>query len=420
MVVIVSTAPWLIFPTVVPAATIVALVIAGVWLGWTFWRGPATPFDVALLILLLMVVGGAMVSPAPDLAWPKFCGLICGLAAFRAVAVWADTRRRLWIGMGFGLLVGLGFLIPGILSTNWGDKFPPMAAAANYLPRWIGGLPGARSGVNPNALGALVLLVLPGVIVAACLPWRTFGPRLGMSERMVPVCRTAAVILAALLLLLLVLTQSRTAWASLVGTAVVMVSGAAWIRVPRVRVALSIVGVASIVSAVWVVPRLVAAAVLSTDAPGAELTWRGRTDLWASGWNAAMDFPLTGLGLGSFREIAPVLYPIATLPSSFEMSHAHNTFLQVAVDAGLLGLVSYLALLLVAAYVCWRAARDRDLVVAAPAFALAANLLAIHLFGVTDALALGAKIGVLFWLNLGLIAALERVTVETGTDAWTT
>ncbi|MFN3763128.1 MAG: hypothetical protein ACK4WK_08015 [Anaerolineae bacterium] len=40
---------------------------------------------------------------------------------------------------------------------------------------------------------------------------------------------------------------------------------------------------------------------------------------------------------------------------------------------------------------------------------LAAGLIALHTYGMTDALALGSKPAVVFWYALGLIAALGRV-----------
>jgi hypothetical protein len=45
------------------------------------------------------------------------------------------------------------------------------------------------------------------------------------------------------------------------------------------------------------------------------------------------------------------------------------------------------------------------------ALGLWGNLVAVHLFGLTDAVVLGAKVGLLLWLSIGLIAALHRRTV---------
>jgi putative inorganic carbon (HCO3(-)) transporter len=81
-------------------------------------------------------------------------------------------------------------------------------------------------------------------------------------------------------------------------------------------------------------------------------------------------------------------------------------FLQTALDVGLPGLIAYLALLLVATALCWRLYRHGGKVEASLAVGLWASLAATHLFGLTDAIALGAKVGVFLWWNLALIGAL--------------
>jgi hypothetical protein len=77
-----------------------------------------------------------------------------------------------------------------------------------------------------------------------------------------------------------------------------------------------------------------------------------------------------------------------------------------ALDLGLPGLFAYLALLGVAIANCLHIVGGTSPVRRAVAAALAANLAGIHLFGLTDALPLGGRVTLLFWLNLGLIAAL--------------
>ena len=44
---------------------------------------------------------------------------------------------------------------------------------------------------------------------------------------------------------------------------------------------------------------------------------------------------------------------------------------------------------------------------------LGGNLLAFQFFGLTDAIALGAKIGVFSWLTMGLILSAHRLLDET-------
>jgi putative inorganic carbon (HCO3(-)) transporter len=100
------------------------------------------------------------------------------------------------------------------------------------------------------------------------------------------------------------------------------------------------------------------------------------------------------------------LYPISA--SNYDdVAHAHNIFIQVAVDTGLPGLIAYLAILVSSTALCYQVARqggeDKRLVMG-----LLAGLVGLHFFGLTDTIAPGAKPGLLLWLSLGLIVAIYQ------------
>jgi hypothetical protein len=61
-------------------------------------------------------------------------------------------------------------------------------------------------------------------------------------------------------------------------------------------------------------------------------------------------------------------------------------------------------------FLVWQV-RRRDRSAGLLAVGLWGNLLAVHVFGLTDAIALGAKVGLFFWVDLGLIAALHACVV---------
>lgn len=111
-----------------------------------------------------------------------------------------------------------------------------------------------------------------------------------------------------------------------------------------------------------------------------------------------------------FRRLIPVQYPTFLIAPDFDVAHAHNHLLQAALDLGLPGLISYLALWLIAGgllfQVVRQAADPEDQSLAA---GLAGGLTASFVFGLADAIALGAKIGLLFWITLALVAAAHRI-----------
>ena len=72
--------------------------------------------------------------------------------------------------------------------------------------------------------------------------------------------------------------------------------------------------------------------------------WDGRIYIWTLSVNAFYDFYLTGIGIGTFRTVIPLLFPMHVSIEGFP--HAHNLFLQIGLDLGLPGLIAYFALLI--------------------------------------------------------------------------
>lgn len=75
---------------------------------------------------------------------------------------------------------------------------------------------------------------------------------------------------------------------------------------------------------------------------------------WQAAWEMWTDHPWIGVGIGNYASVYPryalPLWPLA-------LGHAHNYYLNIAAEAGILGLLAYLYLWAVAALSAWRAAR---------------------------------------------------------------
>ncbi|MBI1802429.1 MAG: O-antigen ligase family protein, partial [Chloroflexi bacterium] len=135
----------------------------------------------------------------------------------------------------------------------------------------------------------------------------------------------------------------------------------------------------------------------------------GRKEVWSRALYAIQDFPFTGVGLNQFDAVADLLYPSLIYGPESHVVHTHNLYLQAAVDFGLGGLVAYVALLTSAGIVAIRAYRALgDSFNRALLLGLVAGLLAHQIFGLADAITLGAKPSFEWWVYLGLIAALGR------------
>jgi putative inorganic carbon (HCO3(-)) transporter len=413
-------APFLLFPAQQPGWTAAVLgAMTGMWLlRWmgTGRPGTRTPLDVALLVLALTIPVAVWASALPELTLPKLTGLILGLAAFRAVTNGVHTPRHLGVAAACFLALGLGLAALGLLGTHWAGKWPGLTPMLARIPQPIGGLPGAERGIHPNELGGALLLFLPVAVAAVgarerAAAWQTWASR------------AAALLLSLLLGAVLVLSQSRGAWIG----AVAGLGAMLWVRWRRMRGVLALAGLVLALGLVYAGPQTAVQAAFASAGLGdagnlaSTINLEGRLELWSRALYAIQDFPFTGCGLGTFRRVVQVLYPLFLIGPDADLGHAHNVFLQVALDLGLPGLVAYLALVGTALWIGWRLATSGPGALQPPhphrwlALGIVGALVAFHTYGLTDTIALGAKPGVALWVLLGLAAALWRTSQETGT-----
>lgn len=415
------SAPFLLFPAQLPALTLAALLLLALWwLYRAFYRRrplPVTPFNGALLLWSLSLGVGIAVTAFPALTLPKATGLLLGLASWRFLVIAVADRWRLRRATLAFLLAGVGVAALGVLSVRWSAKVPGLQWLVDRLPPQLLSLPGApEAGVNTNQLAGALLLYLP-LPAAAFLAVVT-----GARFRSAIVKAAGALVALAALTGLLLLTQSRSGWVGgAAGLLTLLLLWALATSERRLRYALlALAGLLLLIGGLLLLrldarelgALLEAPAGLETESVG-RISLAGRVEIWNRALYAIQDVPFTGWGLGTFREVLWLLYPLFTIPPGTDLAHAHNVFLQVALDAGLPGLVAYLALLCVAGVVGWRVAR-RDEALRPLALGLLAGLVALHVYGLTDALAPGSKPGLTFWMALGLLAAMERLLPEEG------
>lgn len=408
-----ALAPLLMFPTRLPGLTSTALcALAALWV--VSWRvrprsRQAVSLGIAIAVLFVMAGVGLLVTPSWGLSWPKFTGIVLGIATMRAVWLAVLSRSQLETALALYLAACVAFAIVGLLSTSLSNKFLSEMITSR-LPARLLSVAADNGGVNPNALGATTLFLLPLAATLACGSLLNrkagVGVVIGMRLRLLSVCGLA------IGLGVLLLSQSRTSWLAF-GTTLVATAAVRWkwIRWWAVGIGLAGVVVAGLVLQAGRFQSVGEIGEVTTPVSGsAVLSLQARAEIWSRASDAIEDFPLTGVGLNAFRVVLPVMYPLTLVPRDFGAAHAHNVFLQTALDVGIPGLIAYLALLMVATHMCWQTYTAGDAMARWVVLGLGGNLLAIHLFGVTDAVALGTKIGAFFWWNLGMIAALHRLT----------
>jgi putative inorganic carbon (HCO3(-)) transporter len=134
-----------------------------------------------------------------------------------------------------------------------------------------------------------------------------------------------------------------------------------------------------------------------------------RLDIWSRSIFMIQDFPFTGIGMGTFTEVADSLYPFSlALPGT--INHAHNLFLQIAVDLGVLGLIAWMAILFTILALSWQLYRSKTSLMQSSIAGIGAGLLcsqlALILHGLTDAVTWGmVRPAPLVWALWGLAVA---------------
>ena len=256
-------------------------------------------------------------------------------------------------------------------------------------------LPIDANGIHPNLAGnAVALLLLPAVALAL---WAPNGS-----------LRWTAVAITVLLGFVLVLSQSRGAWVAAAGALAIM----PWLRYRRwwaVVLALSVITIA--VVALLGPVRL--EGMFFPVSVGDEVsvnTLPGRVELWTRAITLLRDFGLTGGGAGNFEQVVLTLYPPFFTGIVGGFTHAHNMYLQMAVDFGLPGLIVFLALLvalaasLVTAVRLGRAQPVEDTAVSL-ANGLFGSLLVVAIHGLVDAPLATPRVYALVFILFGIAAA---------------
>jgi len=219
---------------------------------------------------------------------------------------------------------------------------------------------------QPNPYGGYLGLTLPvalGLAVVAALglgrwsrSWRWFT-------------LTAAGTSAALMLTALVMSWSRGAWlgfgAAVVGMAVALVvksgRGAVLtvILVALVVYTLLAGGLAQVPPSLIqrfsdFVPYLGVSDVRGTEITDANFAVLERLAHWQAAWEMWTDHPWLGVGIGNYEPV----YPRYALPQwPLPLGHAHNYYLNIAAEGGIVGLSAYVLLWSIALLQAWRAVR---------------------------------------------------------------
>lgn len=278
-----------------------------------------TWFFVAAFFASAML--GVILSYNTEIAVFRFALIVVGIGAMILIA--RNAARADWLFAILPLLV----LIYFGLTNDWAERVgkvrwldPALMWLASWQPR-IAGLQ-----MDSNALGGVLAMLMP---LQVAVLWR--------ARRGAP-----AVILVGVSALGLVLSESRGAWFAL---AVIVGIGALWRGIGLVTQDNRCKQIAIFVAMLALIA--IAGFVVLVSPLGQNLIARrnDRVFVWRNAFDLARDYSFTGLGLGPF-EMAYSSYVLIVHVG--HTTHAHNLFLDVWLEQGLLGLLAFIGLVAVA------------------------------------------------------------------------
>ena len=351
-----------------------------------------TWLDVWFIAFILLCILSVHHAPYPSRGYKMLGRPLLGMGW---VIYLVELRRTtgkmdivLWLMIGMALLVG----VLALFDTQWTTKSLVFEGVITRLPHvdffFAGG------GLNPNEIGGALAWLVPLMgglyLYRPQIVWRG-------------VTGTIFMILA----LSLLLGQSRAAIAGVLLALSIII----WFVLQgRMRhIALTAIAVVlSIQAAILfnVFPNTTSQGAANGDvglSARDESTAGQRFAIWDASFEMVKDYPLTGVGMNSFRAAVGNAYPIQGREGKLT-PHAHNEFVQIMTDLGIPGLIIFTGWHITLGYMlwrCWRTGRERILTLA-----IFGGLLAHGIYGMGDAIPVWDRFSFLYWVMVGCAAAL--------------
>lgn len=319
---------------------------------WTQRKDRDLPQQLTLPLTLLLcwLPSALLTAPTQTVAWEISGYLLLGVTIYTTYNrhPWLRRRPILLTWLLFLLAVGLVVIAPSVV--QWKSEFRLF-----YLPLYdlfTAIALNAFETLHANLLAGALVLLLP-LVIAHLLPnqkplhklkvidtvdgpkmLRFHQPRHSYQRLLTGALASLLVLMLALLLL----TQSRGGYIAITVASSLLLL----LRWPRLGYGapLLIVGIGYIG---YRFGGETIFALLGADNTFGGADWRG--PVWHASWQAFQDFGWTGIGIGNFQQVMPLLYPNPAI-NNLAATHAHNLLLQIGLDLGLPGLAAYLTLYL--------------------------------------------------------------------------
>ncbi len=340
----------------------------------------------ALIALQAWTFASALWATSPGTAISTAFRLAQGiLLVFVVVSAVSRPQHLRWIVWGF-IVGALLTALSGLTGATHAEQVSPLTDTT----RLEGGIG------DPNELAALLVpaLVIAGFLLVAIRGalrrWFVFG-------------------LVGVVAIALFLTESRGGLVALGSTLVFVPLFAGPVRARALTLVLTVAGVGIVYYGLIAPPEALARITNFTAGGGT-----GRTDLWGIATNMIKDHPVLGVGAGNFQLVEPSyalgninLGQVSLVVDTPKV--AHNTYLNVIAELGIIGMIPFLAVLLGAVIAAVRSVRalarsgQRELETISRGIVIGALAMFVAF------LFISAQYEKQLWLMLGLLVALPSM-----------
>jgi putative inorganic carbon (HCO3(-)) transporter len=381
-----------------PWTILVGIVFMGIRWGIRGRMTVPTPVDMGVLGLLLMIPISLAVTPLPEQTRTQAMRLVISILFFYAIVNWAQTQDRLRLAVLGVILAGAGISLFALVSVEWQTQ------KLYFLPSFIYDRFSilVKDTSHSNVMGGNVALLLLFGPLLLLFAWRELALWRKMAYGVVFLF-TAGV---------LILTQSRGALIGVMAVIPLVVTlrwRRGWIILPTLSL---ILGGAI---AHWGLAEILDWASANVKVGGIQ----GRIEIWSRGVSMIRDFPLTGIGMGTFPDVAEVLYPFESFPD-WRVPHVHNLVLQVGVDVGVPGLIAWGAILLGVSYASFRVylhgRQQSDAWISGLGCALLSSQAVLLIHGIVDDVTWGVRPEPILWGIWGVAIAAFRLYIDPQDD----
>jgi len=363
--------------------------------GWALWRGRRfrrSPLDWPLAAFFFVLLLSSLLSPDPFGSLKSFRRLWL-VGAFFATYQLVDRREEAE-GMVFAVVLSASLVAAyGVIQHFTGLDLSRaiVGKASNLDPSWLGGAGTFRTkGFHPSGITYAhnLLFALAFAVALAGRPGLRFYRRAGLAAG------TVAMVVS------LLFSLTRGVWIA----ALVVLAAAALSHRGRslgwLVLAVALPAAALIAGSAPLRARALSSFDFQANLPRIEI-WRANLEMIAAR-------PLLGWGYGNYKKFRSPFY--ARYPQADTTAHAHNNLLQLWVEAGALGLIGFLYLLLAtlagARAACRRSSQPLHSVGLASFLAVAGFFVA----GLTQYNFGDSEVAILFWTSAALAALAKELT----------